>query len=421
MSAELFEVIEHVVPGQHIRQYLDGSADENAVLKLVVREYRPRNNPTPGPESITIIAAHGNSDPGQCYEPVWDDLLRASEHVKIRAIWMADYVNRGSSYVLNENILGDDPSAFDHSRDLLCMVNHFRHHMRAPIFGIGHSSGSGMITHLSILHPRLFHALAMVEPAFQSVPPQYSPYPLATSKRRDLWASREEAAQWFRRSSVLSSYESRMFDAYLDCMLRETPTAAYPAGTAPPGSVTLITPKAQEIFAFGRPNFSERLEGPLTRKDRLLFPGLSEVAIKYPFLGFESHQAYLELDDLYPGVLLLTGGKSWINTPKVCEKLVQKIGAGLLGSGGAALGMVTHVVVPDAEHILPQQKPRETAQAISEWLRVEMQRYEDELEILRQNKPDKSRRNASVISDALMRNLTQTIYQERPSKKLPKL
>lgn len=74
---------------------------------------------------------------------------------RIRSISIADCSHRCASGVLNEGIQGDDgmlvccshrtgdliPPAdwFDHSRDLLSMVNHFRESMRPPIIGVAHS------------------------------------------------------------------------------------------------------------------------------------------------------------------------------------------------------------------------------------------------------------------------------------------
>lgn len=65
---------------------------------------------------------------------------------------------------LNEDIVGDDPNWFDHSRDLLYMVNHFRDQMPRPIIGVAHSLGVAQLVHLSLIHPSLFHSLALIEP-----------------------------------------------------------------------------------------------------------------------------------------------------------------------------------------------------------------------------------------------------------------
>ena len=79
----------------------------------------------------------------ELYEPLWDALLRRSQtdDYTIRSIWIADVTNQSASYKLNEPILGNDPSWFDHSRDLLHMINTFRDEMPRPLIGIGHSMG----------------------------------------------------------------------------------------------------------------------------------------------------------------------------------------------------------------------------------------------------------------------------------------
>ena len=77
---------------------------------------------------------------------------------RIRAIWMADAAHQGASGIYNEEYIGNDrksiamsdqgivdrlkkASLFDGSRDLLHMINHFRHEMPRPLMGVGHSLG----------------------------------------------------------------------------------------------------------------------------------------------------------------------------------------------------------------------------------------------------------------------------------------
>ena len=107
MSALLFSVTEHVIPCQHIREYPHAVKDEQAVLQLAVKEYRPLDNLDAAPGSVTIIAAHANGLPKETYEPLWDDLHRAFAR-RIRAIWIADCSHQGASGVLNEERQGDD-------------------------------------------------------------------------------------------------------------------------------------------------------------------------------------------------------------------------------------------------------------------------------------------------------------------------
>ena len=44
----------------------------------------------------------------ECFEPLWDDIVRTSEVPNIRGIWVADACYNGASGVLNEQLLGDD-------------------------------------------------------------------------------------------------------------------------------------------------------------------------------------------------------------------------------------------------------------------------------------------------------------------------
>lgn len=57
----LYHIKEHVIEGQHIREYAQATAHSNEeVLKLAVKQYIPKDNPNPKPGDITIIASHAN-------------------------------------------------------------------------------------------------------------------------------------------------------------------------------------------------------------------------------------------------------------------------------------------------------------------------------------------------------------------------
>ena len=56
-----FEIKEHVIDAQHIREYPRATADsQEEVLKLAVKQYTPKNNPNPQPGDLTLIATHAN-------------------------------------------------------------------------------------------------------------------------------------------------------------------------------------------------------------------------------------------------------------------------------------------------------------------------------------------------------------------------
>ncbi|KAL2049324.1 hypothetical protein ABVK25_010421 [Lepraria finkii] len=166
MSTNFFSVKSHVLPCQHIREYSRTTKHkQEETLYLDIKQYTPLNNLNPQHGDVTIIAAHGNGFPKELYEPLWVDMLNHSKHAsfKIRSIWIADMSYQGASGVLNEQNQGDDHSWFDHSRDLLHMVNHFRSQMTRPIVGIGHSCCGTQLVNLSLIHPRLFTTLILYD------------------------------------------------------------------------------------------------------------------------------------------------------------------------------------------------------------------------------------------------------------------
>ncbi|KAJ4533517.1 hypothetical protein HRR77_008495 [Exophiala dermatitidis] len=143
-----FRIVEHTIPAQHIREWPRALAEsQEDVLQLAVKQYIPKDNAHPRPGDVTIIGAHANGFPKELYEPLWDEIharLRKSG-IRIRSIWIADVAHQGHSSVLNEQLLGNDPSWFDHSRDLLHLINLKRHEMPRPLIGVGHSMGGAQL------------------------------------------------------------------------------------------------------------------------------------------------------------------------------------------------------------------------------------------------------------------------------------
>lgn len=67
MSSTLFRTYEHVVQGQHIREYPAATADsQEEPLSLHIKQYVPLGNLKPVAGDVTIIAAHANGFPKVC-------------------------------------------------------------------------------------------------------------------------------------------------------------------------------------------------------------------------------------------------------------------------------------------------------------------------------------------------------------------
>ncbi|KAG9768386.1 toxin biosynthesis protein-like protein, partial [Aureobasidium melanogenum] len=372
-----FRIVEHTIPAQHIREWPRALAEsQEDVLQLAVKQYIPKDNAHPQPGDVTIIGAHANGFPKELYEPLWDEIharLRKSG-IRIRSIWIADVAHQGHSSVLNEQLLGNDPSWFDHSRDLLHLINLKRHEMPRPLIGVGHSMGGAQLVNLAYMHPRLLTTLILIDPVIQkysSVPPDVGPSPARLSTfRRDVWPSRQEAAKGFESSKFYQTWDPRVLDLWIRDGLRDMPTLIHPED---PPKVTLTTPLHQEVFTFLRPNYEGYGHNgkPVNRKTHPdLNPGLPGI---YPFYRAEGPQTFFRLPELRPSVLYVFGGKSDVGTPENCKAKMEATGVGVGGSGGAPAGRVKSVLFEDVGHLIAMEAVDRTADHASAWIAGELE------------------------------------------------
>jgi hypothetical protein len=64
MRNSLFEIKEHTLECQHIREYARATAESQvSVLHLAIKQYIPLDNPNPKEGDVTIIGAHANGFP----------------------------------------------------------------------------------------------------------------------------------------------------------------------------------------------------------------------------------------------------------------------------------------------------------------------------------------------------------------------
>ncbi|OGM41470.1 hypothetical protein ABOM_010073 [Aspergillus bombycis] len=379
MTTSQFQVKEHTIPCQSIREYHHAVKGVDPPLQLAVKQYIPLNNLNPSPDDITIIAGHANGIPKECYEPIWDDLLRLTR-VKIKAIWMADCSHQGASGVLNEQILGDDPNWFDHSRDLLLMVNHFRDQIQPPISCL----------------PGTHDPSGKSQPARGPSPARW------TSTRPDEWPSQQDAETHIRRNPFWRRWDPRAVNAYIQFGLRPVPTSSS-------GAVTLTTTKAQEAWTYLRFNPTPHVGSDLT--ERFLNPDLAVTAKEgdnhnpnYVTVCPWSCIAFEFLPYVRPSVLFVFGEKSHINLPARRRDKLERMGVGLGGSGGLAAGRVHAEVLPGSSHMAPLEKVQDTARLISLWLEAQLELYLKEREFWGcQYNSGKSEQDGRVLSAQWMK------------------
>lgn len=334
---------------------------------------------------------------------MWDDLYERlkAKGVSIRSIWIADVSHQGDSGVWNEQLLGNDPSWYDHSRDLFLMVNHFRGHMKRPIIGVGHSMGGTHLVNLSLLHPRLFTTLILIDPVIQRLPSvegNFGPAK-ASTKRRDRWKSRQEAREKFKTSAFYQTWDPRVLDKWLEYGLRELPTALYPevqTSNTPPvvsadpstasvhpdketeREVTLKTTKHQEVFTFLRTNFPTlEYPNPLHESDPRTHPDVPAWASpNSPFYRPEPISTFTRLPNLRPSVFYVFGDKSDLSAPLLKADRISQTGIGYGGSGGVAKGRVAEHTFKGVGHLIPMEVVGGTADVAAGWLVPELERWQ---------------------------------------------
>nr|POE47526.1 abhydrolase domain-containing protein mpah [Quercus suber] len=361
--ATIFEIQEHTLPTCHIREYPHATIeDQEDVLHLAIKQYTPIEK-FKASQEVTVIGAHANGFPK----------------------------------VLNMACVA---SWLDHPRDLLLMVNHFRAHMKRPIIGIGHSMGGNNLVNLSLMHPRLFTTLILMDPVIQrrlSAKGNFGPATMS-AKRRDRWPSRDAARKAFLRSKFYQTWDSRVFDRWITYGLRDLPTALHPtapvsrtppivtpdASTAGNPShaatereVTLTTTKHQEVFTFIRPNFATpAFPDPATSPDPSTHPDvdLSSPPI-VPFYSPAVSSTFHKLPFLRSSVLYLYASESHLSSAPLRADREAHTGIGAGGSGGFAKGRVQQHMFQGVGHLIPMEVVDDAAELCAGWVEPELRRW----------------------------------------------
>lgn len=282
--------------------------------------------------------------------------------------------------------------------------------MKRPIVGIAHSMGGNNLINLSIMHPRLFTSLVLIDPVIQKGPSNSANYnpAVASTNRRDRWPNREAAAAAFKRSKFYQTWDSRVLDRWIEHGLRELPTLLHPqiqAGskTLPAVSVdpstasvvpdknsetevTLKTTKHQEVLSFLRANFPtpefpdpENEPNPHTHQDVPLTVGPNS-----PFYRPEPVSTFAKLPFVRPSVLYVFGDKSEMSHPDFIAEKLAATGVGVGGSGGVKQGRVAQVTFKDIGHLIPMEVTSQTADAAADWIVPELERFQRIEEVHRQ-------------------------------------
>lgn len=254
------------------------------------------------------------------------------------------------------------------------------------------------------MHPRLLHSLVLLDPVIQTANAGIAPA-VASTRRRDLWDSRDAAAAAFARSAFYRAWDPRVLERWVRHGLRRLPTELYPATSTKPDDderVTLTTTKHQELFTFLRPTYPRgRGYGVPDRED---FENPDPDHPGYPFYRPEPLAAFRRLPELRPSVLYVFGAESDLSTPAQREAKMRRTGTGIGGSGGAAKGRVREVVL-DCGHLVAMERVPQCADAIAGFLPGELARWREAQSEVEEGRKGRERREMITIDETWKREI----------------
>lgn len=421
-----FEIVRHSVPVVSFREYPHAIVDEEKGLRLSVKQYRPRNAPSPSTSNtnaITIIAAGGLGFIKELYEPLFAELFYGTQHsgMSIRSIWIADMFNVGESAVLNRHNLGCDPAWIDHSRDLWSVINHFHGTITKPIIGLGHSIGCNQLLCLSSWHPTLFHSFAFIEPGIDQ---EYGrgitiPWSYQTLRQKDAWLTREEA-----ETDLVKAHDARGWDGKVLARLKHY--GVFQNGADQNDTWALTTPKDQIVALVSRFNAGRIGLGPggvekVTLAERELVPDSDPIAFNLgPFYRRELKLAWDMISGMRPWVLYVNGGESpFFGCPQTRDERARQTGTGVGGNGGMKLGAVKQVVIEDGKHTMVfDHNVERVADYVADWLVVESRRWNDLLNRRRDRWLGKSAEEKQTVGSDYVAALISEMEKMTSSRKL---
>lgn len=193
---------------------------------------------------------------------------------------------------------------------------------------------------------------------------------MLSTRRREIWPSRQAAAEKMKASPFFQSWDPRVLDSWIEHGLREVPTELFPAEGTSDTRVTLTTSKHQELFTFTRPLYRNEPNERFVDRD----PTLQNEHPGYQFYRSEPAKVFNQLPELRPSTLYVFGETSEMSPPHEREAKMERTGVGVGGSGGCAAGRVQQKVLA-CGHLMAMQEVQQCAKAASEFLGPELERY----------------------------------------------
>ncbi|KAF7185911.1 Abhydrolase domain-containing protein mpaH [Pseudocercospora fuligena] len=403
-----FVIEEHVFEGQHIREYPAALANsQEDVIKLHAKSYTPHEVASGKANGdLTVIAYHANAFQKEVYEPFFEQLyetLKEKHGVTLGGIWIADQAQQGTSAILNDEIIGNDPHWWDHSRDILCMVNAFRSKMRRPIMAVGHSMGGTQAVATAHYHPRLFESVVLIDPpmTMKASKNVHAMIKFSLSKKES-FKSREEAEQSVRKNPFFKSWKPAVMERYIDTAFHDAPTVLVPEE----GVTKPTTTVHQDILTLARPNLDHvAVASPVDNMQRYTHPDVDNASpYTGPLYNPHSRQAYTFLGSLRPAAQWILAKNSQIAPQDELEFRTNLTGSYAGGSGGVKAGNVESVTIRGG-HFLPFTNPEGTAKEAADFLSRRLRVWREAEERFTRKMEGRSKKQRQKLSPEVERTL----------------
>lgn len=270
-----------------------------------------------------VHLAHGNGFPPAAYSPLAQTLTDRYRVIGLpmRPLWPGNQTSSAPTWY----ILADD---LTQGLDALNLKG---------ILGVGHSMGSVLTLLAAIRRPDLFRAIALVDPVI--LPPMWlwilrlmralglywrQPFIQGALRRRRTWPDRQACLEQYRTKPPLATWPEASLRAYVEAATR--PRAD--------GQVELVYPPEWEAHIFATT--------PTDIWDRLPDPN-------------RSHGKHAGASSVCMPVLFIRGERS-IAFRLASQKRMER-----------CLPQAQFVVIRDAGHLVPFERPLETGAAIREF------------------------------------------------------
>ncbi|KIJ52534.1 hypothetical protein M422DRAFT_243323 [Sphaerobolus stellatus SS14] len=212
------------------------SSNGSLPLRVAVKRYTSSSS-APSPNGVSLLLTHGVTFHKELWEPVITRLFdlhsQYGSPLHIREAWAIDSPNHGESAALNDHILGPTLITFrEYARAIVSFLESglidLRYHR---LIGLSHSAGSAPLIWAADQWYRTynyfpFRSLLLLEPPLISATldkkyKNFNSFLAAKAlKRRETWASQEEAMAWFQKQQ--RSWDPQCIQLFSQYGLRQT-------------------------------------------------------------------------------------------------------------------------------------------------------------------------------------------------------